>query len=329
MSKITEITSGKYSRLCASAGVVLALIAGVAIHSSRSDSVPADAGASAPRVNATEIVDRHLAWADGQGNAEQSVQPVRELFSEARLGSRRFAAEALSLTSKWKVLTDFLTDGQDHKAFLNEQFVLHIFPPEALEAVVQQAIAGHMRQLDDVDSELLVRLKSDLASMPNLEFLAGIDRPVIQASLDAAVRQAAQAVQAELLPGAGLELVSYVAGEVLTSATFSLGASTGILSAGAASGVVSLGVGLVVGIIVDAVISWAYDAMYDPVGQLATRIDQTLFELEETILKGSNDAPGLISRLQDYGARRSHARNATIRSVVTPGSAGGDAVLAF
>ena len=315
-------------RLCASAGVVLALIAGVAFHSSSSDSVPVGIGQAAPRVNAREIVDRHLAWADGQGNVEQSAQPVRELFAGARLGTRKFAGEALSLTSKWKVLTDFITDGQDHKAFLKEQFALNVFPPEALEAAVQQAVAGHMRRLDDVDSELLVRLKADLASVPNLELSAGLDRQAIQASLDAAVRQAVEAVQAELLPGAGLELVSYVAGEVLTSATFSLGASTGILSAGAASGVVSLGVGLVVGIIVDAVVSWAYDAMYDPVGQLATRIDQTLGALEQTILSGSADAPGLISRLQDYGARRSHARNATIRSVVLP-SAGGDLVPAF
>jgi hypothetical protein len=320
---------GAKQRLWASAGVVLALVIGVVIHSSSSDSVPMPAGTSAPHVKAEDIVNKHLTWADGQSNAEPSVQPIRELFAEARLGTKQFAAEALSLKSKWKILTDFLTNGQDHKAFLNEQFAIHVFPPEALEAAVQSAVAGHVRRLDDVDSELLVRLEADLESMPNLELSAGIDRHAIQDSLDAAVRQAIEAVQAELLPGAGLELVSYVAGEVLTSATFSLGASTGILSVGTASGVVTFGVGLVVGIIVDAVVSWVYDAMYDPVGQLTLRINQTLDELEQTILAGSDDAPGLVGRLQDYAARRGHARNATIRSVVLPGSAGGNSILAF
>jgi hypothetical protein len=69
--------------------------------------------------------------------------------------------------------------------------------------------------------------------------------------------------------------------------------------------------------------------MYDPVGQLTVRINLTLDELEQTILAGSSEAPGIIPRLQDYAARRSHARNMTIRSVVLPGSAGSDSTLAF
>jgi hypothetical protein len=310
-------------------GVLLGMVGMVVIRSASKDATVAKSRMQTSEYSASDIVNRHLAWADGQSNGEPAVQAIRELFAEARLGTRQFASEALSLKSKWKILTDYLTDGQDHKEFLNEQFAIHVFTPEALEAAVQSAVAGHVRRLDDVDSELLVRLEADLESVPNLELSAGIDRHAIQSSLDAAVRQAIEAVQAELLPGAGLELVSYVAGEVLTSATFSLGASTGILSVGTASGVVTFGVGLVVGIIVDAVVSWVYDAMYDPVGQLTVRINQTLDELEQTILSGSDDAPGLVGRLQDYAARRSHARNATIRSVVLPGSAGGNSILAF
>ncbi|MBS0263103.1 MAG: hypothetical protein JSS02_14260 [Planctomycetes bacterium] len=328
----SETASGKKQRLFVTAGILLALAIGVAVRSANHDGtvVRVPVAQPTPEVKAADIVDRHLAWADGQGQADiaQTVQPIREFFAEARLGSRKFAEESLSLKSKWKVLTDFLSDGQDHKVFLEEQFAIHVFRSEALEAAVQSAVSSHVRHLDDVDSALLVRLEADLASVPNLQLSANIDRQAMQASLDAAVRQAIDATQAELLPGVGLELVSYLAGEVLGSAAFSLGTSTGILSVGAASGMVSLGVGLVVGIIVDAVVSWVYDAVYDPVGQLTTQINQTLDSLEQAILSGNADAPGLIQRLQDYGTRRGQSRNATIRSVVLPPS-GNSTILSF
>jgi hypothetical protein len=323
-------------KLLATLGIVTGLVLAGALRSSLDNGssvtpITAVTGQTVAPPSVNEIVNRHLAWADsqGQGDLAATVVPIRELFGEARRGSRKFAEEALSLTSKWKLAKDYVTNGDEQQAFLREQFAAHLFSPAALEAVVQSVVAGHVRHLDDVDSELLVRLQADLASVPNLQLSANVDRQAIQASLDSSIRQAISAVEAELGPGVGLELVSYVAGEVLTSATFSLAASSGILTAGAASGAVSFGVGLVVGLIVDAVISWVYDELFDPAGELTKTLNQTLDALEQLILTGDGSQPGLIQRLQDYGARRSQARNGAIRSVVLPEAAAGNSTLAF
>jgi hypothetical protein len=280
---------------------------------------------------ATEIVNRHLAWADSQGQtclAEQ-IAPIQELFDEARLGTRQFADEALSIQSKWKLVKDYVTSGNEHKAFLEERFAQHVFAPEVLESVVQTVVAAHMRHLENVDSELLVRLQADLENVPNLQLSDSVDRQAIAASLQQTMRQAIGAVEAELRGDVAFELVAYLAGEALTSATFRLATSAGILGAGVASGTVTFGVGLVVGLIADAILGWAYDAYFDPAGELSRQLNQTLDSLETLILTGDESGPGLIQRLQDYGARRSAARGAAVRSTVLPGSAAINTATAF
>jgi hypothetical protein len=273
---------------------------------------------TSPESTAAEIVNRHLAWADSQGQVDvaASVTPIRELFAKARRGTRKFSEESFSLKSKFKLATDFVTNGSEHVAFLHERFAAHVFDPEALERVVQSAVASHVRHLDDIDSELLVRLRADLEGAPNLQLSAKIDRTAIQSSLDRSIRQAISAVEADLGPGVGLEIVSYLAGEVLATATFKLAASSGILGAGAASGTVSFGVGLIAGLIVDYIVSWVYDEVFDPIGELTKQLNATLDALEKLILAGDDKGPGLIQRLQAYGAQRSAARNAVIRELV-------------
>lgn len=324
----SEIASRKKQGVWASIGIVLGLVIVAIVRSASHDgtSVPV----ATPESAAAEIVNRHLAWADsqGQGDLATKVAPIRELFGEARLGTRKFADEALGWRSKWKLVTDIVTNGDEHATFLRERFAFHVFSQEALEPVVHSAVAGHVRHMEDVDSELLVRLQADLAEVPNLQLSANVDRQAIQASLDQLIRRAIGAVEAELGGAVGFELVSWVASEALTSATFRLAASSGILGTGAASGAVTFGVGLVIGIIVDYALSWAYDEMFDPAGELSRQINQTLDALEQLILTGDGTTPGLIQRLQDYGARRSYARNAAIRSAV-PGSAAAKTVIAF
>ncbi|MFO0946448.1 MAG: hypothetical protein U1D30_10940 [Planctomycetota bacterium] len=66
-----------------------------------------------------------------------------------------------------------------------------------------------------------------------------------------------------------------------------LATSAGIIGVGAGSGTVTLGVGIVVGVIVDYCVSWAYDKMYDPAGEISTKLNETLHELEQLILLGT------------------------------------------
>ena len=315
----------KYPRIWGTVGILLALFVAAIIR------LLVDGGLTGSVETAVTVVDRHLAWADSQGQGDLTTRwaPIGEFFGEARLGTRAFAEEALGWRSKWKLVSDFVTSGDEHAEFLKERFAALVFSPEALEAVVQSTVTGHVRHLENVDSDLLVRLQADLEDVPDLQLSGVVDPQLIHASLGQAVRQAIAAVEGELRNDVGYELAGYIAGEILTTATLRLAASSGILSAGAASGTVTFGAGLVVGLIVDAILSWAYDEIFDPAGELSRQLDQTLGALEQQILTGDASGPGLIQRLQDYGARRNAARSSAIRSLVLPGSPGTTTTLAF
>ena len=111
-----------------------------------------------------EVVNRELGWAEQQtavGLAPR-LTPVRDFFNESRQRTRSFAQDALGWDSKWALASDFLTGGKDHARFLEERFAERIFSAEQLEEMVATSVSAYLRHLDDVDSQLLVRLRADL-----------------------------------------------------------------------------------------------------------------------------------------------------------------------
>lgn len=265
-------------------------------------------------------VSRHLKRADEQAAAglDPQLTPIKDLFAKARAGTRAFADEAISFDSKVRFVCEWLSGSDEHKKYLHERFEAHVFSQKDLEKCVQCAVRAYLTHLDDVDAMLLVNLKADLENIPSSNFTAGVDRSVIEESMRTAIREAVSAVESDFPATIGLEVASFIAGEVLTAATIEMAASAGILSAGATSGTVTFGVGLVVGVIVDAIIGWAWDAIADPKGKLSKKLNGTLTDLEKLIVDGNGKEPGLTRRLSDYAARRSEARSKAIRSVVTP-----------
>jgi hypothetical protein len=271
-------------------------------------------------LTAEEIVAKDLGWAsqESMSGIGPGLTPVRELFGQARQGSRLFVEDALGWDSKWKLVKDYFSNDDEHGKFLQEQFSTRIFSPEQLQSAVESSVSAYIRHLEDVDSQLLVRLQADLSSVPSEQFVPGVDRNAIQQILDAAMREARTAASSDFRGMVEREIVSMVAGEVLSAAAVQLATSTGILGAGAASGTVTFGAGLVVGVITDWAVSWAYDRLYDPVGDLTNKINQQLDELERMIVVGDAERPGLATRLQDYSQRRSQARDAAIRGAILP-----------
>lgn len=271
-------------------------------------------------LTAEEIVAKDLGWANQQSASGigPGLTPVRELFWQARLGARLFVEDALGWDSKWKLVKDYFSKDDEHGKFLQEQFSKRIFSPTQLQSAVESSVSAYMRRLEDVDSQLLVRLQADLSSVPSEQFAPGVDRDAIQQIVNAAVREARTAAASDFRGMVEREIVSMVAGEVLSQAAVQLATSCGILGAGAASGTVTFGAGLVVGVIADWAVSWAYDRLYDPVGELTKKVDQQLDQLERMIVIGDAKRPGLKKRLQDYSQRRSQARDAAIRGAILP-----------
>jgi hypothetical protein len=306
----------KYGFACA--GVLVGVVLAIFLEANW-DQVGTAVGVPKP-LTAEEIVAKDLNWANQQSASGMNLglAPVHELFGQARQGVRSFADEALSWTSKFKLVSDFFSDGDEHSAYLEDQFSEKIFSDEQLESAIESSVSAYVRHLDNLDSQLLVRLQADLADVPKEQFSPGIDHDAIRQLLDEALSQARSAAESDFGGTVGREIASLVAGEVLAAVAVELGTSTGILSAGAVSGTVTFGVGLVVGVIADYMVSWAYEKMYDPVGELSKRVNQQLDQLKQMILVGNSEQPGLQQRLQDYAMRRSQAREAAIRAAMFP-----------
>lgn len=196
---------------------------------------------------------------------------VHELFGQGRQGVRGFVDDALGWNSKWKLVKDYFSNGEEHSEFLADQFSDHIFSDEQLDEAIEASVSAYLRALDDTDSQLLVRLQADLADAPKEQFAPSIDHDAIRQLLDNALREAKTAAESEFGPAVGREVASLVAGELLTAVAGELAVQCGILSAGAASGTVTLGVGLVVGVIADYLVTWMYEKAYDPRGELTKR----------------------------------------------------------
>jgi hypothetical protein len=271
-----------------------------------------------PQHSAQEIVTEDLNWANRQdaSGIKAGLVPVHELFMQGRLGARSFVDDALGMYSKWKLITDFVTNSDEHNKYLEEQFGARVFSQEQLERAVESAVRTYMKRLDDIDSQLLIRLQADLASVPATQLSPGIDREAIRQVIKEALRQARTAATSELGGAVQREIISFVTAEVLTQAAAQLATSSGILGAGAASSVATFGTGLVVAFVADWAVSWAYDKLYDPVGELTGKLNGQLDQLEKVIVAGTARQPGLEKHLRDYYVRRSKARDAAIRKAI-------------
>ena len=258
------------------------------------------------RETLNEIVSGQLNWAEQQGDLGLAphLRQIHCFFDEARSGTRGFAEDVLGWKSKWLIGKAYLQGGSEHEAFIEDRFAEHIFRAEQLDQLIESSVTTYLHHLSDVDSQVLVRLQADLEGLPSEAMPAQVDRLAIQQLLSQAIREAVASVQADFRGTASKELVSFLSGEVLAIAAAKLATSAGILGVGAGAGTVTFMGGLVIGIIVDYIVSWAYDKLYDPVGEIATRLDRILSELEEVIVRGDGSAPGLERLLRDYASRR-------------------------
>jgi hypothetical protein len=99
---------------------------------------------------------------------------------------------------------------------------------------------------------------------------------------------------------------------VLTQVAVRLGVSAGILGAGASTSWATFGAGLVVGLIVDQLVSWIWDWWADPRGSLATELNAKLDSLHALIVDGDAQTPGLRTALGEFARHRAELRRAAV-----------------
>ena len=266
------------------------------------------------------IINRHLDWADRESDSDiiGAVQAVPIFMRQARQRTRQFAEEALSFSSKWKFITDIVTRDAQHATFLKERFEAIVFSSDDLNEAVESVVNSYIRYLRNTETEMLLRMKADLADLPEIGLPDWYDQKTVASQLDAALRDAATAVQTDLQANAGIEIASCIAGEVLTQATLQLATSSGILGTGAVSGPASLGISLIVGIVVDQIISEVYNQAFDPAGELSSSLNWRLADLQKSIVFGTRESPGLSPRLFLFAKDRNTVRRQAIYDAVFP-----------
>jgi hypothetical protein len=269
-----------------------------------------------------EVAKPHLSRAEMEAERviEEHVKALDAFFSDSKKNTHTFAGEALSWSSKWRLVADYLpfTSGDQHQKFIKEMFEEHVLKADQLEEAVKQVVRSYLVHIRSIESKMLVDLRADVSDFPTAYPLAELDERRFQASYDQALSHAMAATGNDLQDDIASELVSIIAGQVLTQVALRLGVSAGILGTGAASGVVTLGIGVVVGLIVDQIVSWVWDWYADPGGNLAADLDKKLDEMNRLIVDGSTEVQGMRDRLKKFSRERAATRKSAVLSLLQP-----------
>ncbi len=239
---------------------------------------------------------------------------MHQFFDEARKNTPEFANRALSFSSKWRLIADYVpfTKGNRHETYLRQQFETILFTPQQLEKIVTTTVSNYQYQIESIENELLVRIRKSAANFPEVSELAKLNDKQLRAEYEAALKLVIANSQTDLQKVVGREVLSFAASEIMTFVAIRLGVSAGVLSAGAASGTVTFGIGVVVAIVVDQIVSWVWDWALDPRGELARELSAKFDLIEQTILVGDKEHPGLQPRLSEFGEARIKLRDEAI-----------------
>ena len=269
---------------------------------------------------AAQRVAPTLEWADAETQRllDLHLRAIAEYFDQARKGTEPFAKDALGYSSKWRLVIDYVpyTDGGRNERYIRDTFERHIFKSEDLAKVIEQTTAAYLTSIHSVENQMLVKMQADVADLSTVVLPAFENQATLHAAFVEAVESAASSSQVKLRADIATEVAAVVAGEVLTFVAIKLGVSGGILAAGAGSSWATAGIGLVVGVIVDQIVSWVWDWWADPKGDLAEKMSEQLDTIEGLILKGDAENPGLRDSLAQIQLERSRIRRVAVASLL-------------
>jgi hypothetical protein len=298
----------------------------------RGQAAPSSEPSSAPekktqkRPSLDELIRKHEEEAQRrcQQALDQQMRAIPRFFSKAKQGCGEFAVYALGWGSTRRYLQDLFPwgDCEKHKRFLEEKFAECIFGPKDLEKVVEQTIRAYLKEVVQIENQMLLKLQEDVADFPTP--FAKWDREQLQKKYTESLIAACQQAKRKLLYHNADKLAAVITGEVLANRIISqqvaeaiasqilsrLGLHLGTKAVGIASGVVTFGIGLIVGAAVD----WIIESILDRKGELAKQVAAKLDELEQEI------SQAVRAELRKFAEERSALRQAALQSLLQPPS---------
>lgn len=280
-------------------------------------------------------VRTRLGEADARSKAaiDERLKPVAKLFQDGRIGARKFAERSLSWSGKWNLVVGAF-DGTSHRQFLNDAFEQHVFTPQAVQDAVESALRNYLTDVEGVEAEMLVKLRADLADslgqdLPHFRDDAAFRREYRKA-FDAVVAE----LRIELAVSVGKEVgfivlteaVTRMAVQAMRTAAAELGVSATILGSGTVSTLATLGVGLVVGFIIDAIVEEVFKLLgHDPVAKIHGVVNDSLDRMEESLTRRrsglftTTPAGSLRAEMERLHDERSKVRRETIARMLKGG----------
>lgn len=240
--------------------------------------------------------------ADSRAGIDMSLQSLEAFFDDAKGHADAFADDVLGWYSKYKLIR-----GQ-HEEFLAETFRKHFFGPDELKQAMTNAVQAYVADLDAIDNRMLVDIRMDVADLPAGASLQAMPVPDLQQRYRVLCSRIAGITGADAAVDIGRAAGDMIVTSVVTMMAARLGTSAAVLGAGAASGWWTLGIGLVVGVIVDQIIGAVWNWTYDPHGKLAAMMNTKIDEVRSLVLDGDGGKPGLREELRRYADKRAIVR---------------------
>ena len=99
------------------------------------------------------------------------LQPLAKLFDRGRKGAKNFAGRAVSWRGKWELMKGLSNSGASHRQFLSDEYQKSVFSSEELRGAIEASVNGFMDDIEVYESEMLIKLRADLANPEQMDDL--------------------------------------------------------------------------------------------------------------------------------------------------------------
>jgi|JI7StandDraft_1071085.scaffolds.fasta_scaffold111825_1 hypothetical protein len=281
---------------------------------------PKSSDSSSQSIDWEKIASPHLLRCQQRVSlASQShTEPIVDLLNRAQVKVPKFSKTALSFASKWRLIADSVpyTKGDRNEIYLREEFESIVLRSSDLEDAIQESIASFLQEIRSIENQMLVELRADLDDFPQVDWSKWKDDETLREQFDIAIATAMESSNTDFKNAVGSQLISLIAGEVLTQVAVRVGVSAGILGTGAASGWATLGIGVVAGIVIDQVVSTVWKYWDNPETELTEQIQSQLSNLQRLICEGDETTRGLRQHYTRVSEERDSLRRLAIHSLL-------------
>lgn len=245
---------------------------------------------------------------------EEALGQIAQLLDDGKSGTPEFAEHALGFWSKVLYLKDRLpwTDGNSHRRFLEEKFREHVLDRDELKKSLDSIVNQLIKTIQDTEYKMLMNLRADVPDLPPSHPLKQWDDTRLLKEFQKLLGAAEQKVRAQTSDELGRDLGTLIVCELSGIIFRRIAVSLGILGASGATAVETLGFTLVIGLVIDEIISWIGDWLFDPKGELVKDLNTKLDEVRDKILKGTDSEPGLRTVLKEMSEQRSKLRREVV-----------------